>query len=224
MYSMDHVRQFGGLMNEKLSRLHCTNWGLVMRKGKNWDASDKSTELSYGSSFPEISLSRDERGAPYFAHDERILCSISDENGICLCVWSQCAETSPLRGIGVDLAAEEDFVRRPELSFLLLEDKEIQLAESCFPSRALGYAYAFSAKEAAFKSTASALRAWYRENSETLLFDVRNFEQITLGQIRGTAHGGDAQKACKKLGIVRIEASYILLPGMVCTLAFAYGA
>ena len=195
-----------------------------MRKGKDWNNSNIETTISYGIPLPEFPILYDERGGPYFAHDERILCSISDENGICLCVWSQCAETSPLRGIGVDLAAEEDFVRRPELSFLLLEERESHLAESCFPSGALGYAYAFSAKEAAFKSTASALRAWYRENSETLLFDVRNFEQITLGQIRGTAHGGNAQKACKKLGIVRIEASYILLPGMVCTLAFAFGA
>ena len=133
---------------------------------------------------------------------------------------------SNLLGIGVDLATTEDFAAKEdggeELASLVLDDREIALARELFPEELpAGYTYAFAAKEAAFKSTAAPLRAWYLTHDEELIFEVREFVQTTSGHMEGIGRKARAEAACEKMGVSDIIVSHRILPGMVFTMACA---
>ena len=229
-YDKETLTLIGGLADEMLGRRGCTRWGISMRNGKDWESSDISTTMTYGSSIPAFPILHDERGGPYFSCEQPdILCSQTDENGICLCMWAQCPPESGVLGIGIDLAAREDFAGKEDggekLAHLVLDETDIRLAREMFPDDyPCGYAYAFAAKEAAFKSMAPALRTWYLTQNEPLIFEVREFVQSKPGHMRGTARKARAQEACGKLGITDILVSCKVLPEAVFTLACAIGS
>ena len=79
----------------------------------------------------------------------------------------------------------------------------------------------FSAKEAAFKSTAAALRRWYGSHDEELYFEARDFELVSWSESRGAGRRDRAAIACEKLGISRIEVSFTEYAGMAFCVAIA---
>lgn len=231
LYDPDNLALIGDLVNDALSRFECQRWGVAMCIGKNWREYDSSTLLTTGSPLPSEDVLHDERGGPYFAgkngkEPADMILSRTDDSGLCLCVWAERGNGGSPLGIGIDLAAADDFKNRrngsEQFARLVLDKNEILLARDIFVNDyPLGYAYAFSAKEAAFKSTAPALREWYRTHNEQLIFEVREFVQTEPGRMRGTGLNGNAHKACSKLGITDIAVSYAILPGAVFTIACA---
>ena len=175
------------------------------------------------------SVGHDDREAPFVMDGESgeqqgILISITDEDAERLCAIVRVAEDSDVLGIGIDLASTEDWhqdergERFAELLFTVGENALISAAEEPVP---LLRAKAFSAKEAAFKSTAAALRRWYESHDEELYFEARDFELVSWGESRGTARKGRAATACEKLGISRIETSFSEYAGMAFCVAVA---
>jgi hypothetical protein len=87
----------------------------------------------------------------------------------------------------------------------------------------LSLAYAFSAKEAAFKSLAAPLRSWYQANTEELVFDLRDFELADDFHEAGSARKGAAARAMARMGISCIELARTELCGLALTFAVALG-
>jgi phosphopantetheinyl transferase (holo-ACP synthase) len=205
-------------------------WGVALGCGKRWREASGGPLMTVGDPLPPYPIGHDERKAPFLLMEDGtevpgMLVSFTDENGVCLCIWAVADETGPVAGLGADLASTEDFEGNPSddrFIKLLLKGDEAKIAESIRPDdHATGYAAAFSAKEAAFKSTARALRTWYETHDEELTFEVRDFEMTEPGLEKGTARTGRAQVACDKLGISRIEVLHAPMPGAVLTFALA---
>lgn len=174
-------------------------------------------------------LDHDEREAPVRLNtsdswDDTLLVSLTDEEETCACAWARVPEGSSAAGLGIDLASTQDFAgeRGARFNRLLFTQREHELAPILGGGNlALGYAYAFAAKEAAFKALAAPLRRWYQTHQEELLFDVRCFELADANHESGTARKGQAQRAMDMLGIATIELDRMTLGDKALTIAVA---
>lgn len=174
-------------------------------------------------------LDHDEREAPVRlstsdSWDDTHLVSLTDEEETCACAWARVPAGSPVAGLGIDLAGTHDFAgaRGERFNRLIFTQREHELAPIIGGGDlALGYAYAFSAKEAAFKALAAPLRRWYQSHDEELLFDIRSFELLDASHEAGTARKGEAQRAMERLGIVSIELGRMALGDKALTMAVA---
>ena len=177
-----------------------------------------------------ITITHDERGGPVVTRtdgteDEHFLLSLTDENELTLCGWAQRDKDSRLVGLGIDLVSLDEFKgpRGHELQRLLLTERDREILDKSWEGSAeLGWAYAFSAKEAAFKALAAPLRRWYEGHDEKLAFEVRSFELADLSHAQGTARHGEAQYAMDTMGIAEIELSYQLRDRYLLSWALAF--
>lgn len=175
-------------------------------------------------------VTNDRRGAPYVVDDTNTevadtLVSFSDEGGLYACAWVKLDKHSPLVGLGIDLVDAGEFRETERGDFLvhaLLFDDEARLACELHPEDTpLGYAFAFGAKEAAFKATSQPLRAWCQRHGRGLFFEVRDFALATDG-----AHEIGVRRAVdvfSALGIDRIELGHVMLGDLVFVVALALG-
>lgn len=187
-----------------------------------------------------LTVVHDERGAPvvlgcgsvsslHHANDD-ILVSLTDEDGLALCAWALATDAPAVMGLGVDLASTSDFAgsRRCDSDLLLFSRAELELVpELGGEDLELGYAYLFSAKEAAFKALAAPIRRWCRgsgEAGEGLSFDILSFEMADPRHETGTARRGSAQQAMDRLGVGSILLGRTVLQGRALTIAVALGA
>lgn len=176
-----------------------------------------------------LEIAHDERGGPVALDekkqwDDSVLVSLTDEGDCAACAWASIDADSPIVGLGIDLASKPDFAgsRGERFVPLLFSARERVLVPQLFPDDlALGYAFAFSAKEAAFKSCAASLRRWYQTHDEELSFDVRCFELVDRTQEDGTARTGEARRAMDLLDIERIELTRMALGSTAFTIALA---
>ena len=177
-------------------------------------------------------LGHDEREAPFVAGpdgstDDTWLVSLTDEDQLRLCAWVRAEGQTRVRGIGVDLASVHDFAgeRGERFNHLLFTKSELAWAEARTAEAPieLSLAYAFSAKEAAFKSLAAPLRSWYQANTEELVFDLRDFELADDFHEAGSARKGAAARAMARMGISCIELARTELCGLALTFAVALG-
>ena len=175
------------------------------------------------------SVGHDEREAPFVPDDgdgeePGFLISITDEDPERLCAVVRVAEDSDVLGIGIDLASTGDWTqdergeRFAELLFTEGEQALVSTADGLVP---LLCAKVFSAKEAAFKSTATVLRRWYESHDEELYFEARDFELVSWSESHGAGRRDRADIACGKLGISRIEVSFTEYAGMALCVAIA---
>lgn len=226
----------------------CDDVGVAFARTGSWNAGPtRRIRLDDGT---VLSLAHDEREAPVVTRadggcddtradggrddtradgnwDDSILVSLSDEGELAACAWARVAEGSRIAGLGIDLADPVDFAGKRGATFnhLLFTERDEKLAAALSPrDPALGYAFAFSAKEAAFKACAAPLRAWYRRQSEELLFDLRGFELADERHEVGTARHGEAQRALDALGIGSIELARLTVKGLALTVALALRA
>ena len=206
------------------SKLAC---GVELTSVGQWGCQDeRCIPLSDGRT---LEIVHDERGGPVVLDekgqwDDSVLVSLTDEGDCVACAWARIAEGSPVVGLGIDLASEADFAggRGERFVPLLFSARERELVPRLFPDDlALGYAFAFSAKEAAFKSCAAPLRRWYQTHDEELSFDVRSFELVDRAREDGTARKGEARRAMDQLGIERIELARMALGPRALTIALA---
>lgn len=217
----------------------CDDAGVVFARAGSWNAgTTRRIRLDDDTMF---SLAHDEREAPVVIRadgsrddtqadsswDDSILVSLSDEGELAACAWARVAEGSRIAGLGIDLADPIDFAGKRGATFnhLLFTERDEELAATLSPrDPALGYAFAFSAKEAAFKACAAPLRAWHRSQSEELLFDLRGFELADERHEAGTARHGEAQRALDAMGIESIELARLTVNGLALTIALALRA
>ena len=202
--------------------------GTVAAAPHAWD--DDAMRLVPLTDGQRLRVAHDEREAPYVVNgageeESALLLSLTDEDIMALCVWARMKPGSPVAGIGVDLASLEDFdgTRGARFNHLIFPEHEQRAAERLCPERpALGYAYLFSAKEAAFKACAAPLRTWYRAHSEELLFSVLNFELGSDDRHEvGTARHAEAQAAMNAMGIRAIELHRTQIDDMALTIGLA---
>ena len=177
-----------------------------------------------------IEIAHDDRGGPVAARadgseDTSLLLSLTDEDETVLCGWVRREPGSGLLGLGIDLVRLDDFRgergRRLEQLLLTERDREVVRAAWADDPEA-GAAFAFSAKESAFKACAAPLRRWYETHDERLVFDLRSFELIDATHEAGTARRGEAQRAMDAMGIAEIELCYELREPYILTCALAY--
>ena len=176
-------------------------------------------------------IPHDEREAPYTLgkdglEQNDLLVSITDEGPIRLCAYARVGAESDVMGIGIDLASTDDWtmdVHGDRFARLLFTDTEKELIAAGTEPIPMLRAMAFSAKEAAFKSTAPPLRRWYEGHDEELFFEARDFELVSWGESRGAGRRDRAAIACGKLGITRIEVSFCTYEGMAFCVAVALG-
>lgn len=195
---------------------------VVIRAGRNRD----DTQADGSRDDPQADCDRDDAQANG-NWDDSILVSLSDEGELAACTWARVAEGSRIAGLGIDLADPVDFAGKRGATFnhLLFTERDEELAGALSPrDPALGYAFAFSAKEAAFKACAAPLRAWYSRQSEELLFDLRGFELADERHEAGTARHGEAQRALDAMGIGSIELARLTVKGLALTIALALRA
>lgn len=181
---------------------------------------------------PSLHLVHDEREAPYATatgqsattHPLPTHVSITDEQGLVLVAWAEPAEDAHVLGLGTDLASTSDFAghRGETFNHLLFTERERKVASAIAPEREeLACAFAFSAKEAAFKACAAPLRRWYLTHDEELSFEVRDFELTDAYQETGSARKGDATRAMEALGISSIRLGRTTIEDMALTFAVA---
>ena len=211
------------LAHESLSGLGCTDFGIVVLRGaRSWE--DAREGLAFN-------VAHDERDAPFAVDDEghelaNVKLSFSDENDFLAFAWAVTSPSSPLLGLGIDLASADDFERtRPGAQHfieLIFSDAEHRIArELHVDDPALSYATLFGAKEASFKSTAQPLRTWYQTHNHELAFEVRHFSMTEDGTERGEQRDGAAQRAMEQMGIGRIDVHYACVEGMALVVATA---
>lgn len=176
-----------------------------------------------------VTVTHDDRGAPLVAYangqeNEKLLISASDETDLVVLCWAELEGESELVGLGVDVVPIDDFAgeRGARLCKLLFTERDRAAVESGWADRLEeGYAFAFSAKEAAFKACAAPLRTWYATHDEELSFDLRGFELDGAHRSTGTARHGEAGRAMDKMGIARVELTTLSFEGYILTFAFA---
>jgi len=174
-----------------------------------------------------IDVAHDDRGAPYAAGTDSPLISLTDEGDLVACAWATPQEGSRVLGVGIDLADPSDFDRenaRERIVRLMFFDEERALAKGAgLDDRPLTWARLFSAKEAAFKATSQALRAYYRTNDEELFFEVRDFSSTSWDEVHGVARVGDAAYGAARLDIQTIKVYATEVEGLALTCAIALG-
>jgi phosphopantetheinyl transferase (holo-ACP synthase) len=156
------------------------------------------------------------------ADDPGLLVSFTDEDDLALFAWARPQRDSRLAGIGVDVASAKDFAgeRGERFNRLIFSEHEQEFVRTYyFDDPAIGFAYAFSAKEAAFKATAQPLRSWYRHHDEELAFEVRHFSLTTPHVARGELRDAAAQYALDKMRIARIVVNYTQVEGVALVVA-----
>ena len=127
--------------------------------------------------------------------------------------------------VGVDLVDAADFREAERGSFLvraLFNEDEVRLVRESHPKDVpVGYAFAFGAKEAAFKATSQPLRAWRQRHDGGLFFEVRDFALAADG-----LHAEGVRRAANvfpTLGIDRIRLGHARLGDLVLVVALAIG-
>lgn len=210
----------GMMMRDALSEA-CSSYGVEVLEDGGTAHTDRVISLQGGRT---VVLTHDEREAPFCVEGDGTLVSITDEDELALCVWAVPRPDSDVVGIGVDLASTCDFAgaRGERFNHLLFSEHEQDFVQRHYSEEpALGYAYAFSAKEAAFKSLAAPLRAWYTTHEEELAFEVREFELEDATHERGTLRHARAQTAMDAMGIRTIELFHTVPPGIAAVLTLA---
>ena len=212
------------LLAEALAPFGASGWVRVAPVGAWNVGGERLVSLPDGSI---VRISHDERGAPFVlaadgAEDYNLLVSLTDEKRVAACAAAKADESADLLGVGIDLASPEDFAgeRGERFNHLIFSTGEQRLAPTLADDAALGFAFVFSAKEAAFKACAAPLRRWYDKHDEELAFDVTEFELATPYDVRGTLRHAHANRAMAVMGIrtcvVRRE-----ICGFACTIAVA---
>lgn len=220
------------LAQAAFAELGCKDYGVVVMRGASSWGTHKTGQLTLPTNQGPLTLrvAYDEREAPYVVGDDgredpQYLLSLADEGELVVCAWAHVDSRSPLLGVGVDLASTEDFDKRPsQQGFirLLFGEREHELVREGWPDAPdVGYATAFGAKEAAFKATARPLRRWYESHDEELEFEVRHFGLVKTHEARGERRNAAAQRAMDKMGIGRIQVSYVPLQDAALVVACA---
>lgn len=176
-----------------------------------------------------IAIAHDGRGGPFATRRDgteelSLLVSFTDEDEEVLCGWARRETGSRLVGLGIDLVPLDAFAgeRGQRLKQLLLTDRDREVADAMWPDEPeIGCAFAFSAKESAFKACAAPLRRWHESHDERLVFDLRSFELADSSHELGTARRGEAQRAMDAMGIAEIALGYELREPYILTWAFA---
>lgn len=175
-------------------------------------------------------IAHDHWGAPYVIDEAGCevadsLVSFSDEGDVSACAWVKVTPYSPVVGLGVDLVDAVDFREAERGSFLvraLFNEDEVRLVRESHPKDVpVGYAFAFGAKEAAFKATSQPLRAWRQRHDGGLFFEVRDFALAADG-----LHAEGVRRAANvfpTLGIDRIRLGHASLSDLVLVVALAIG-
>lgn len=177
---------------------------------------------------PYLPIAHDDREAPLLLgkdgfEDRTALLSRTDEDDTVLTSWIRPAGSSPVVGFGIDLVTLSDF-EGEHGAFLtqhLLTEQDLCHTPQLSPIPAIASAYAFSAKEAAFKACSQPLRSWVDAGNGDLFFEVRCFELLDPVHEHGTARHGEAQAAMDVLGIASIELLRGAAGNLAVTLAFA---
>ncbi|HQE69517.1 MAG TPA: 4'-phosphopantetheinyl transferase superfamily protein [Atopobiaceae bacterium] len=182
--------------------------------------------FSLGVPFPPIL--HDDRGAPYLLgadglEDRNLLVSKTDEEAAVLIAWIRPEQGSPVVGFGIDLVALDGFEGKHGAFFVkhLLSEQDLRFLPEISSSGPTASAYAFSAKEAAFKACSQPLRAWIDAYGEGFYFEARGFELADATHEQGTARKGEAQAAMDALGIAQIELLRAPAGNLLVTAAFA---
>lgn len=201
---------------------HCAPFGAEVAVEGDWrDGDDRLVTLSDGS---RLRLVHDEREAPYSPADPDLLVSLTDEDGLSVCVWGVPCAGAGVAGLGIDLASTADFAgeRGAAYNRLLFSAHERDFVQKHYAEAPeVGFALAFSAKEAAFKACAAPLRTWDESHARELVFEVREFELADAAHARGTLRHARAQDAMDAMGICAIELLHAELDGAVLTIALA---
>lgn len=173
-------------------------------------------------------IAHDAAGAPYVvdatgSEIKDTLVSFSDEGDVRACAHLTRKAGSPVVGLGVDLVDAGEFRDEERGAFLvrsLFGESEARLAQGVNgKDHPLAYAYAFGAKEAAFKATSQSLRAWRQGGGTGIFFEVRDF---ALAQ--DTVHEVGVRRAASlfdTLGIARIELEHVTYGDLVLIVAVA---
>lgn len=224
---MERARQTLGRLVTPYGVASC---GVICEGERTWGPAARRTVPLPGAG--DAILSHDEREAPFVTGpdgmpDDTLLVSLTDEGQVRLCAWVRIETGSRVRGIGVDLASTDDFAgeRGERFNRLLFTSEELAWADARTETDSLerSLAYAFSAKEAAFKSLAAPLRTWYVSHTEELVFDLRDFELADDCHESGTARRGRAARSMDRMGISCIELARTDFSGLVLTFAVALG-
>ena len=202
----------------------CDEFGMLAAPVGTWgDREARRIPLPSGAT---IVLTHDEREAPLVADDPSLLVSFTDEGNLALFAWARPQQGSQVAGIGVDIASSKDFAgdRGERFNRLIFSEHEQEFVQAHYADDpATGYAYAFSAKEAAFKSLAAPLRAWYEKpGSKELEFEIREFELADATHERGTLRHGCAQTAMNAMGVGTIALHHHTFEGMAITVALSF--
>ncbi|MBR3235885.1 MAG: 4'-phosphopantetheinyl transferase superfamily protein [Atopobiaceae bacterium] len=217
------------LSRESFDGLGCSDYGIVVLQGADsWGAHESGNIVLPTSEGPfTVPISYDEREAPFATgmdgskHPELLL-SLTDEGDYIACAWARVLPGSPLMGVGIDLNAFSHFRPRKsgrDVAKLLFTEHELELIPHVADDPLYAKAALFAAKEAAFKSCAWPLRAWYESHDDKLLFEVRHFCMTEPGVERGVARNGAAQAAMDRMGIQRIEVHSTQLLDMALVVA-----
>ncbi len=199
----------------------CLSYGALLSTGTWQPHAERRLSIDDGRT---LVILHDEREAPYCVDGDTTLVSITDEGDLALCVWAVPKPDSNVAGIGIDLASTCDFAgdRGARFNHLLFSEHEQDFVRNNYGEQPeLGYAYTFSAKEAAFKSLAAPLRSWYAKHTEELVFEVREFELADAAHARGTLRHACAQAAMDAMGIRTIELFHTAAPSIAAVLTLA---
>lgn len=177
---------------------------------------------------PSLPILHDDRGAPYLLgadglENRDLLVSRTDEEAIVLTAWVRAEQDSPIVGFGIDLVTIDDFASEHGTFFVkyLLSEQDLRFLPELSSNGPTARAYAFSAKEAAFKACSQPLRAWIDAYGEDFYFEARGFELADATHEQGTARKGEAQAAMDALGIAQIELVRAPAGNLLITAAFA---
>lgn len=165
----------------------------------------------------------DPNGAPYIdsANSEiRPHISLTDETPYSGAAAVLSSRTSPLRGIGIDIASANAFT--PELSSFdkqFFHASELELLHATAISPALTKALLFSFKESAVKSLADCARPFIMQDPTCFdAIDFRQFEITLTGSNTAVISATDAAAATlPQLDIHHLEGLYLLWESYVVT-------
>ena len=171
-----------------------------------------------------LHIAHDGWGAPYVVDDDGLLVGLTDERGLEACAWVRPEAGSRIVGLGVDLVCIDDVSgeRGRWIVPLILSEHEIGLAQGGLrDTPEEGYAFAFAAKEAAFKACSAPLRAWRGPRPDGAMYEVREFELADRGHVRGTLRKARAQQAMDAMGIAEVRVAGASHGNALVTVALA---
>ena len=198
-------------------------------KASSWEDTTVSIEGRDGT-LEELPIDHDERGAPYVigegpGGEARLLVSLTDEDNLLGVAWAEPSAGSKEAGIGIDIASTAEFARTEagdRFARLLLSDFEQSLASDIHPEDvAMGRAFLFAAKEAAFKAASAAVRSWYLSHDDEVFFEARDFQMAGDGSEVLAEKRADTYE---RLGIGHIEVSHVPFGRYVACCAVALKA